>query len=655
MRQRATWPAVFLWGLLAWFILSSMQANIPGFPAPAVDSELEPVREDLRHGAHARALENLVALETRYPLSGLVRQERGNYFKAIGDPTAAMAAYESAVKVNDSLVESWRELVPWYRSSGRPAQADHAQRCITKLTAAPPQLLAGSNLLNEGELDAAENLVRGYLQRHGAHIEGMRLLAQIGMKRDVLDDAELLLEKIIELAPDYHDARYELGGALLGRRRNLPALFHAELLLRVDPHKREWLLLYAKACDGLGEFARSLPIYERLAAEDPDDVTLWRSIAHALGSLRRHPEAIDTFRKVTRMPAGVGPGYLALANSKSYRFTDEELDHMRRAEAAADISVSDRDNLCFAIGTALEHRKEYEESFQYYERANVLRRSQITYNPELVERHHSLQEQVFTPEFFKALHGVGCPRPDPIFVLGLPRSGSTLIEQILASHSQIDGTLELAELPHLVHQFRARRDGEPPPYPAVLADLSPEEFRRFGEIYLEETRVYRRGAPFFIDKLPANYRNIGFIHLILPNAKIIDARREAMACCFGNYKTSFVGGMEFTYDLTEMGQYYRNYVRLMDHWDRALPGRVLRVRHEDVVADLEGSVRRMLDYCGLPFEPACLEFHKTERTVRTMSAEQVRRPINRQGLELWRHYEPWLGPLKKALGSLAPD
>jgi tetratricopeptide (TPR) repeat protein len=631
-----------------------MQANIPGFPAPAVDSELEPVREALRHGAHGRALESLVDLEKRYPLSGLVCQERGNYFKAIGDLTAAMAAYESAVKVNDSLLESWCELVSWYRSSGWPTKTDHAQACITKLTAAPPQLLAGSNLLNEGELDAAENLVRGYLQRHGAHIDGMRLLAQIGMKRDVLDDAELLLEKIIELAPEYHDARYELASVLLGRRRNLPALFHAELLLRVDPDKREWRLLYARACDGLGEYVKSLPIYERLVAEDPGDATLWRSIAHALSTLRRNPEAIETFRKVTRMPDGRGPGYLALANIKSYRFTDDELEDMRRAEAAADISVADRDNLCFAIGAALEHRKQYEESFRYYERANALRRSQMTYKPELVERHLRLQEQVFTPEFFKSLRGVGCPRPDPIFVLGLPRSGSTLIEQILASHSQIDGTLELAELPHLVHQFRSRREGEPPLYPAILADLSPEEFRRFGEIYLEETRVYRHEAPFFIDKLPANHRNIGFIHLILPNAKIIDARREAMACCFGNYKTSFVRGMEFTYNLEEMGHYYRNYVALMDHWDRALPGRVLRVRHEDVVADLEGSVRRMLDYCGLPFEPACLEFHKTDRTVRTMSAEQVRRPINRQGLELWRNYEPWLGPLKKALGSLAP-
>jgi hypothetical protein len=274
-----------------------------------------------------------------------------------------------------------------------------------------------------------------------------------------------------------------------------------------------------------------------------------------------------------------------------------------------------------------------------------------------VEINRRLQEQVCTAGFFAARRGWGCPSPDPIFVLGMPRSGTTLIEQILSSHSQVDGTMELPELPRLVQQFRTRREDDPPKYPGILTTFSPEEVRRLGEIYLEETRVYRERAsgaprPFFIDKMLGNFRDIGFIHLILPNAKIIDARRDAMPCCFGNYKQLFVEGQAFTYDLAELGNYYRHYVGLMDHWDRALPGKVLRVRHEDVVSDLEGCVRRLLDYCGLPFEPACLEFHKTERSVRTLSAEQVRRPINREGVALWRNYEPWLGPLKNALGPL---
>ena len=632
----------------------AMQPNPPGIPHPSVDSELGPVRDALRAGAPAQALEQLEVLEARYPDSGLVRQERGNYYKAIGDLPAAMAAYSEAVGRNDSLLKSWRELVQWHRSNGRTADADYAARCIAKLTSAPAELLLGSNLLNEGELDAAEDVVRAYLVQHGAHIEGMRLLAQLAVKREVMDDAELLLENLMELAPEYHDARFELGTVLQHRRRHLPALIQAQYLLRISPTHRPWLRLYADACDGLGKLDESLRVYQHLLDGDPNDVTLQLAIAHGLRLLRKMPEAVEIFRRVARLPRYMGEASLALANMKTYRFTDEELEHMRRAETAADIEPSDRYQLCFAIGTALEHRKEYEASFRYYERGNALKRAEIVYKPELTERNRQLQEQVCTAEFFAARRGLGCPRPDPIFVVGLPRSGSTLIEQILSSHSKVDGTLELPDLPRLVQQFRTRREGDPPQYPGILASLTPEELRRLGEIYLEETQVHRQGAPFFIDKMLANFRDIGFIHLILPNAKIIDARREPMACCFGNFKQLFVNGQPFTYDLEEVGHYYRHYVGLMDHWDRALPGKVLRVRHEDVVADLEGSVRRMLDFCGLPFESACLEFHKTERSVRTISAEQVRRPINAQGVELWRNYEPWLGPLKKALGSLAP-
>jgi len=623
------------------------------------ETELTRLRAALQKGDYHGALEQLQELEKLHPASGLLHQERARYFRAVGDLPAAMAAFAKAVAANDALIESWRELAQCYRSKGQSADADHAAACVTKLTTQPKELVDGSSLLNEGHLDAAEEVIRGYLVRHGAHIEGMRLLAQIGIKREILDDAELLLEKVIELAPDYHDARYELATVLQHRRRHLPALIQTQHLLRINPNNRSWLRLYAESCDGLGRFEESLPIYQRLIQDAPDDVALQIAVAHALRILRKTPEAVEIFRKVARLPQGRGEASLALANMKTYRFTDDEIDDMRRAEAAADVAVEERYCLCFALGSALEHRKDYEGSFQYYSRGNALKRSGIVYKPELVERNRRLQQQVCTAEFFAARRGVGCPRPDPIFVLGLPRSGSTLIEQILSSHSKVDGTLELPELPRLVQQFRTRREGDPPRYPAILADLTPEELRTFGEIYLEETRVYRQGVagaprPFFVDKMPGNFRDIGFIHLILPNAKIIDARREAMACCFGNFKQLFVNGQEFTYDLQEMGHYYRNYVELMDHWDRVLPGKVLRVRHEDVVADLEGSVRRMLDFCGLPFESACLEFHKTERSVRTISAEQVRRPINRQGVELWRNYEPWLGPLKKALGPLAP-
>jgi tetratricopeptide (TPR) repeat protein len=623
-------------------------------PQLSVEGALAEVRRAEQRGDYTGALRRLTELERRYPQSGLLWQERGVCYQALGDRAAAADAYRHAVELNDALTMSWQALREMYRAAGQAADADYAAACMDRIANLPPQLRLGSNLLNEGELEAAEDLVRDYLRRHGADVEGMRLLAQIAIKRGVLDDAEFLLENVLDRAPGYHDARYEYGALLTQRRRYLAAREQARRLLQVAPGRPDWRLLYAKACDGLGEYDEALRVYRQLSAETPAEVSLQLAIAHLLRTHGRSAEAIEAFRSTAALPGGAGGAFFALANMKTYRFTDEEIERVRAAEAAPETSLAERYFLCFALGKALEDRKDYAASFRYYERGNALKRSEIYYKPEVAERHLRLQAEVCTADFFAARGGFGCDRPDPIFIVGLPRSGSTLIEQILASHSQVDGTLELLELPRLVQQFRRRRADEAPRYPAVLAELTPEQLRSLGETYLDETRVYRRRAPFFIDKMPGNFRDIGFIHLILPNAKIIDARRAAMACCFGNFKQLFVDGQEFTYSLEEMGRYYRNYVELMDHWDRVLPGRVLRVQHEEVVNDLEGSVRRLLDFCGLDFEPACLEFYKTERSVLTVSSEQVRRPIYREGLEQWRNYEPWLGPLKLALGPLAP-
>jgi tetratricopeptide (TPR) repeat protein len=524
----------------------------------------------------------------------------------------------------------------------------------TAIAGLPPQLARGADLLAEGQLEAAEELVRDYLVRHGPHVEGMRLLAQIAVRLGVFDDAEYLLENVLERAPDHHEARYEYGAALMQRRRYLPALDQARRLLESAPGHPQWRRLYASACDGLGAYDEALRIYRQLLEETPGDAGLQLSIAHLLKTRGSSAEAaIRAFRVAATLPQGAGEAFLSLANMKSYRFTENEIARMRSAEAAPGVPLAERYLLCFALGKALEDREDYAASFEYYRRGNALKRSELKYKPEISERNLRLQAEVCTADFFAARRGCGCDRADPIFVVGLPRSGSTLIEQILSSHSQIDGTLELPEIPRLVHQFRNRVADQPPRYPAVLAGLSAAELRELGETYLDATRVYRRGAPFFIDKMPGNFRDIGFIHLILPNARLIDARREALACCFGNFKQLFFSGHEFTYDLADMGRYYRNYVELMDHWDRVLPGKVLRVRHDEVVNDLEGSVRRMLHFLGLAFEPACLEFHKTARGVRTLSSEQVRRPIYREGLDQWRKYDLWLGPLRAALGPLA--
>jgi hypothetical protein len=324
---------------------------------------------------------------------------------------------------------------------------------------------------------------------------------------------------------------------------------------------------------------------------------------------------------------------------------------MRADEAAETTAPVDRYHLCFALGKAFEDRGEFAESYRYYERGNALKKSQSRYRPEPIERNTRLQKEICTREFFAARQGVGCHSPDPIFIVGLPRSGSTLLEQILASHSKVEGTMELADIPRMVLDLQGREpESDNPRYPRVLKDLTPEDFLRLGESYISETRVYRAGKPHFIDKMPNNFRHLGLIHLALPNAKIIDARRNAMACCFSNFKQLFAAGQEFTYGLEDIGRYYRTYVELMAHWDSVMPGKVLRVEHEDVVDNLEANVRRILDFCGLEFEPQCVEYYKTERSIRTASSEQVRQPIFKEGIDQWRNFEPWLGPLKEVLG-----
>ena len=631
-----------------------MQTDASASPEDPLQIGLARVRELRNRGALDAATALLGELSSDFPSSGLLWQERALCLQLQGD-AAAGAAFRRAVELNDTLVESWLALVELFRVAGQEAEAQHASACIAKLRSLPSALLQASSLLNEGRVDEAEAQVRDYFHRHGPHLDALRLLAQVRIKRDVLDDAELLLEEVLEKSPEYHDARSELAGVLMQRRRYLPALMHARQLLQIDPRNRLWRGLYADAVNGLGEYDEALRAYRDLQADMPDDANMRITIGHALRNQGDSAAAIAEFQAATAAPDTAAEAFLSLANVKSYRFGDEELMTMRRleAEAAAPGRLTDRYQLCFALGKALEERREYEESFRYYARGNALKRSELVYKSDVTERNLRLQATVCTAEFLAAREGLGCPRPDPIFIVGLPRSGSTLIEQILSSHSQVEGTLELPEIPRLVQQFRTRKAGEPPRYPGVLAELSTEELRRMGEIYLEETGVYRQRAPFFIDKMPGNFHDIGFIHLILPNAKIIEARREAMACCFGNFKQLFANGQKFTYDLTEMGHYYRGYIELMEHWHRALPGKILRVQHSDVVQDLEGSVRRILEFCGLEFEPACLEYYKTDRVVRTLSADQVRRPIYREGLDQWRHYEPWLGPLKAALGPLA--
>ena len=443
---------------------------------------------------------------------------------------------------------------------------------------------------------------------------------------------------------------------LLGRHKHSQALIELDKLLGVEPANRQYRTLQATAVVGLGDHARAITLYEDLLRDapprSPHAAELHLSIAHSLKTLGRQPDAIGEYRAATRERADFGDAYWSLANLKTFRFMDAELESMRTAETAPATGLVDRYHLCFALGKAYEDCGEYAESWCYYERGNALKRAESRYRPEVIELNTANQKSVCTREFFEQRLGYGVASTAPIFVVGLPRSGSTLIEQILASHSAVEGTQELADIPRYVLELQGReRDFESPRYPAVLTQLPMAESVCFAERYLHDTRVYRTGKPRFIDKMPNNFRHIGFMHLLFPNARIIDARREPMACCFGNLKQLFARGQEFAYSIEDIARYYRTYLELMEHWDAALPGRVLRVPHEDVVDDLEHSVRLILDFCELPFEPACVEFHRTERSIRSASSEQVRQPIFREGLDQWRNFETWLGPLREALGD----
>ena len=603
-------------------------------------------------GDSPAALSTLAGLERLHPRFSRLYQERGHCHVALKQAPQAIEAFLRGVQINPALPASWSMLEGLYRMTRQAENAAEASAHVATLKKLPPEIVTANALFADGEIAEAEHITRAFLLKHGHHVEAMRLLARIGIERDVLDDAQLLLEAVLELAPGYHAARFDYAQVLIKRHIYQRAQEQAERLLAADPSNRNYRTLQALVCVGLGLHERAIGLYRELlrGATQPADLHL--SIAHSLKTLGRREEAIAEYRAAAVARPGYGDAYWSLANLKTYRFEDEELQQMRAAETAATTSMVDRYHLCFALGKALEDRQQYEKSFEYYARGNALKRSESHYRPEVIELNTRLQIEICTAEMFARNPDSGARAADPIFVVGLPRSGSTLIEQILASHSAVEGTHELAELPRIVVDLKGREsDLDNPRYPAVLAQMCAEDYLRLGEKYLADTRIYRTGKARFIDKMPNNFRHIGLIHLMLPNAKIIDARREPMACCFGNLKQLFAQGQEFTYSVEDIARYYRTYLELMRHWDGVLPGRVLRVQHEDVVNDLEANVRRLLDYCELEFEPACVEFHKTERSVRTASSEQVRQPIYREGLDQWRHYEPWLGSLCEALGD----
>lgn len=598
------------------------------------------------------ASRHLSSLHSAMPEYGRAWQEEGHLALAKGDNQAALSAFAKATRFNPALEVSWREQARLHAAAGRPAEAQGAAAQQQRIAGLPRELVAVTNHLAEGRLARAEEICRHYLRQNPRNVEGMRLLAKIGIEFGILDDAEILLESAVEFSPDDVQLRFDYIDVLRRRQKFAEALDQAEKLYRRDPANPLFQSRLAIECIQTGDYTRGLDLFEKVLEKLPHDPASLTSRGHALKTKGDRAEAEASYRAAIASKPDHGDAYYALANLKTYRFGADEIAAMRAQVARNDLAFMDRVHLSFALAKAMEDEGDYEASFHHYDEGNALKRAQTRYRAEAMTRELTLQKEVCSAELFEKHKGNGHPAPDPIFILGLPRAGSTLLEQILASHSQIDGTLELPNILALAHRLRGRKAGQSR-YPQILHDLTAEQLEKFGADFIENTRIHRQGAPFFIDKMPNNFRHIGLIHLILPNAKIIDARRAPMDCCFSGFKQLFAEGQEFTYGLTEIGRYYSDYVGLMDHWDEVLPGKVLRVQHEDVLDDLEGQTRRMLDFLGLPFEQQCLAFHKTPRAVRTASSEQVRQPINRKGQGAWKPFEPWLGDLKAALGDLA--
>jgi predicted Zn-dependent protease len=595
-------------------------------------------------------LDRLEALQPRF---SLLHQERGLCHVQRRDAGKAVECLLWAVNINSALPASWAMLEGLYRLTGDTENAATAAAHVATLKALPPAIVQAYALFHDGELALAEPMIRRFLLENGDHPEAMRLLAKIGLAHDVLDDAEVLLAAVLKLAPDFRAARHDYAETLVRRHKYREARRETDRLLAEDPGNADFIMLAATTAISLGEQERALSLYRGMIVEAPDgpDVYLW--FGHALKTVGDVDRGVTAYRRAAAVRRDFGDAYWSLANLKRYRFTDDEIERMRAAEALPKIVPQDRYHLCFALGKAYEDGQDFADSWRYYQAGNALKRAESRYRPDIIETNTRLQIATVTKEFLAARSGWGTPSPDPIFILGLPRSGSTLLEQILASHSLVEGTQELAEIQRAVIELNGRdNDLDNPRYPGALADLAAEDFRRMGETYLRDTKIHRvQGTPFFIDKMPNNFRHIGLIHLMLPNAKIIDARRDPMSCCFSNLKQLFAQGQEFAYSIEDIARYYRTYLDLMAHWDAVLPGKVLRVQHEDVVEDLDGSVARILEHCGLPFEDACVAFHKTKRSVRTPSSEQVRQPIFKDGLEQWKNYRAWLAPLEAALGD----
>jgi tetratricopeptide (TPR) repeat protein len=569
-----------------------------------------------------------------------------------------------AVRTAPRSADAWRRLGVALREAGEEEEeAEEAELAAISASVEEPRLRAAALALVDNALPVAEPLLRAHLREKPTDVAAIRMMAELAGRLGRLADSETLLRRALDLAPAFAPARANLATILHRQNRTVEALAELDLLLERGEDNPGQQNLRAAVLGRLGSYEEALALYASVLEKLPNQPKIWMSYGHALKTVGRQQEGVAAYRRALELSPTLGETWWSLANLKTVPFADADVAAMEQALASDGLSRDDRLHLHFALGKALEERRDFAAAFAHYDEGNRIRHATMGYEADEVTAFVRRSKALFTPAFFAGREGFGSPAADPIFILGMPRAGSTLVEQILASHSMVEGTMELPDLPAIARRFGAMREARGDAlYPDGIASLSAGQCAALGQEYVERTRIQRKsGRPYFIDKLPNNWVHLGFIHLILPNAKIVDARRHPLDCCLSNFRQHYARGQGFSYALDDMGRYYADYVELAAHFDQVLPGSIHRVIHERLIEDPGGEIEALLDYLGLTFEPACLAFHETKRAVRTASSEQVRRPINREGVGQWRNYEQWLGPLKAALGPVldaypdAPD
>ncbi len=571
-----------------------------------------------------------------------------------GQLDQAAHAFGRATALAPRSAQAWRALGDTRHAAGDHKGGGEAHLRAVAVSVDEPGLVGAAAAMAEDKLAIAEPLLREQLKIAPTDVAAIRMLGELATRLGRYGDAERLLGRALELAPLFDAARHNLAVVLYRQTKSPEALAEVERLLARDPENIAYRNLKAAILVRTGDYDSAIDIYSKVLVDQPMQPKVWMSLGHALKTVGDIPGSVVAYRRSIAQQPTLGDSYWSLANLKTFRFEGKELAAMRSLLKRDDLGHEDRFHIEFALGKALEDAGEHAQSFVHYAEGNRLRREAIHHDSDELADQRARAARLFTPAFFAARAGAGCPAPDPIFVVGMPRSGSTLVEQILSSHPAIEGTMELPDLTTIVRRLAGKKlRSQESDYPEIIGTLPPAELRALGEEYIDRTRIQRKAdRPHFIDKLPNNFMHVGLIKLILPNAKIVDVRRHPLGCCFSGFKQHFARGQAFSYDLAEIGTYYADYVRLMAVWDDVLPGHVHRVTYERLVADMAGEVQALLAYLGLPFDPAVLRFYETRRAVRTPSAEQVRQPIYADGLEQWRHYEPWLGPLKAALGPV---